>query len=114
MRNSAILWYDINVAVKRSYKIQMITINNIRINEVIISDHFKRKHSKSMNDQLILQLVQYLNRRLELPVDVKNGFSYFATRVEHLDKVYKFVWLLEDKAIYIGIINAHRLKSRSN
>jgi len=32
--------------------------------------------------------------------------------VEFNDKPYKLVWLLQDKAIYIGVVNAHRIKLR--
>lgn len=97
---------------QRHFKIKAIVVNGIKVSDVIISDHYEIKHSTYMTDELVLKLVKELDGRKELPIDVKDGFSYFLTMVEYQDKPYKLVWLLQDNAIYIGVVNAHRLKSR--
>lgn len=79
------------------------------INRVIIDPHFEIKHGDSINDELILELVKKLNGRIEIPeVKDQEGFSYFATLIEHDEKQYRLIWLLEDNAIYIGVINVYR------
>jgi hypothetical protein len=65
-----------------------------------------------MSDDLILKLVNELNGRKELPVEEKNGFSYFVTLIEYKEKPYKLIWLLEAETIYIGVINAHRTRKQ--
>ena len=90
-----------------------IKLNNIKIVEVIIDTHYEQKHRGYMSDVLILKLVNELERRKELPESVIGKYSYFATLVELDKKTYRLVWLLEDHAIYIGIVNAYRDKRRS-
>ncbi len=78
----------------------------------MIDPHYEEKHSAVIDDDLILALVDQLNGRRELPVEKDGDFSYFATLVEHKAKQYRLIWLLEDGAIYIGIVNAYRDKRR--
>jgi hypothetical protein len=62
-----------------------------------------------MSDQLIVDLVRKLDGRIEVP-EAKDdeGFSYFATLLEHEEKRYRLVWLLEDCSIYVGVLSAYR------
>ncbi len=93
---------------RRNYKIDSILINGKSYSEVIIDSHYELKHSKEVNDELILSLVQRLNGKRELPVDVKDGFNYYVTIIDLGSKTYRLIWLLEDNAIYIGVVNAFR------
>lgn len=97
---------------RRHFKIKTIFVNGLIINEVIISNHYEKNHLDHMSDALILKLVNKLNGRRELPVEEKNGFSYFVTLIEYDEKPYKLIWLLEDGAIYIGVVNAHRTRKK--
>ncbi len=93
---------------RRHYKIKSIVVNGIRIKEVIIDPHYEVKHSKSINDELILRLVNELDGRIEAP-DIKKGkYSYFATLVNLGRKSYRLIWLIEDHALYIGVVNTYR------
>lgn len=59
-----------------------------------------------------MELVKKLDGCKELP-ETKNGkYAYFAALVELGDRQYRLVWLLEDHAIYIGVVNAYRNKRR--
>ena len=98
---------------RRTYKIDPITVNNIKVVQVVIDSHFEAKHHRYMSDTLILRLVKELNGRHELPETKTNQYSYFATLIEIGYKKYRLIWLLEDHAIYIGIVNAYRHKRRS-
>ncbi len=48
-------------SLRRIYKITPITVNNISVVQVVIDPHFEKKHSASINDQLILNLVSQLD-----------------------------------------------------
>ena len=98
---------------QHEYAIEPITVNGIKISRVVIDDHYKEKHRDHMTDALILKLVMQLDGRKEVPEDVVGKFSYFATLVELNEKQYRLVWLLEQDAIYIGVVNAYRDRRRS-
>ena len=66
-----------------------------------------------MSDSLILKLVKELDGRHELPEAKTGRYSYFATLIELSEKKYRLIWLLEDHAIYIGVVNAYRDKRKS-
>ena len=57
---------------------------------------------------MIRGLVGRLDGRRELPKDTDDEFSYFVTIIELNHKAYRLVWLLEDNAVYIGVVNAFR------
>jgi hypothetical protein len=93
---------------RSEYEIKAVSINDTLITKVVIDDHYKEKHSDSITDELILNLVNQLNNRFELPESIDDGYSYFATILNMDSKQYRLVWLLEENEIYIGIINAFR------
>lgn len=93
---------------QRTYKIAPIIVNGIRVVQVVIDSHYEEKHSDTMSDDLILELVQELDGRREIPETKTGQYSYFATLVEYEEKQYRLIWLLEDHAIYIGVVNACR------
>lgn len=80
---------------------------------MVIDDHYKEKHRDHMTDELILKLVMQLDGRKEVPENVAGKFSYFATLVELNEKQYRLIWLLEQDAIYIGVVNAYSDRRRS-
>lgn len=98
---------------QRTYKIEPIIVNGIKIVQVVIDPHYKEKHQDHMSDVLILKLVKELDGRRELPETKTGRYVYFATLIEHGQKQYRLIWLLEDHAIYIGVVNAYRDKRRS-
>ncbi|MCB9059963.1 MAG: hypothetical protein H6622_00405 [Halobacteriovoraceae bacterium] len=73
-----------------SYKFE-VTVNGHEINEVLIGRHYLKKHSSYMNDELILELVSYLDGR-DFPVDSStSGIDYFAADIEFGEppKIYR-------------------------
>jgi hypothetical protein len=98
---------------QRIHKIDPITVNGVKIVQVIIDAHYEEKHHSYMSDDLILKLVKELDGRQELPETKTDQYSYFATLIEFEEKKYRLIWLLEDHAIYIGVVNAYRDRRRS-
>jgi len=101
------------VSKRRVYKIKPIVVNGLRISEVIIDPHYEEKHRSSIDDNLILSLVKEIDGRFELPATAAEKYLYFATLVAWDDKQYRLIWLLEEDAIYIGVVNAYRDKRRN-
>ena len=101
------------MAKQTAYKISPITVNEIKITQVVIDSHYTEKHLDHMSDELILKLVRDLDGRRELPDSKVGQYAYFATLIELDDgKQYRLIWLLEDHAIYIGVVNAYRDRRR--
>lgn len=95
---------------RRDYPVRVV-INDVFITEVIIDSHYEQKHSESINDQLILELVKILDKGFFEPVSISGKFSYFVTpRMEYQSKIYKLIWLMESGETYLGVINAFRSK----
>jgi hypothetical protein len=87
-------------------------INGVRVTQVVIDPHFEKKHSASVNDELIIKLVLKLDGRKELAETKSGRYSYFATLIELSSRRYRLIWLLEDHAVYVGVINAYRDRRR--
>ena len=95
--------------MRRSYPIN-IRINRSIYSEIIIDPHFELKHSESMDDEIILALVQNLDGRELEPISTdKDGFDYFKTEPMHYKgKPYRLVWLIDPDKTYIGVLNCFR------
>ena len=94
---------------RREYNIN-ITVNRRRIEKVIIDPHYEENHSESIDDDIILALVQQLDGSINQPDDVdEEGFEYYVTEPLTLaGKSYRLIWLLHGMEVYIGIVNAFR------
>lgn len=97
---------------QRTYEIKPIFVNGIKITQVVIDSHYEENHRDYMSDDLILKLVVELDGRRELPDTKTDRYAYFATLIELNEKQYRLIWLLDDHAIYIGVVNAYRDKRR--
>ena len=76
---------------------------------MVIDPHYESKHSGSIDDQLILDLVKVLDGKFYRAEMDKGGFQYFvADPLEFRCATYRLVWLLEDDKLYIGVVNAFR------
>jgi len=93
---------------KRKYPIPPISINGIRIEQVVIDDHYEVKHGAHINDALILEIVKTLDGREIRPEVKENEYSYFNSLIDYKKKQYRLIWLLEDEQIYVGVVNLYR------
>ena len=98
----------ISMNERRDYIIS-ITVNSKAITRVIIDPHYELKHSESIDDDIILSLVQMLDGKTFTPEAERDGFEYFKTDPLSLHSVnYRLIWLMDKNEIYIGVINAFR------
>lgn len=95
---------------RREYPIRL-TVNGRRIVKVIIDPHYELKHSNSIDDAVILELVRLLSGQSFEPEMENEDFQYFVSdNLVLWSKRYKLVWLLEQNALYVGVVNAYRRK----
>ncbi len=93
---------------RRDYQIS-ITVNNRAVTRVVIDPHYEVKHTDSVDDEIILSLVNMLDGKIFTPETERDGFQYFKTDPLDLNGVScRLIWLLERNEIYIGVINAFR------
>jgi len=93
---------------RREYDIDIL-VNRRRITKVIIDSHYEKKHSTTIDDQIILKLVKTLDGEIIEPDAEDPPYSYFSQdRIELDGKFYKLIWLLEDDELYVGVVNAYR------
>jgi hypothetical protein len=87
-----------------------IKINRRWIDTVVIDPHYEEKHSSSISDEIILELVMKLDGGVfEAGAIGKNGHEYYTTEpLYYLSKPYRLVWLLPPEGSYLGIINCFR------
>jgi hypothetical protein len=88
--------------------------NGHKINEVIIDQHYKLKHPE-MSDDLILKLVNELNRESRLHTHANGNFLYYVEDpIFYNGKPYRLIFLMESGYNYIGVVNAFRVKEKKN
>lgn len=91
----------------RVYKIEMI-FNEKHLSEVWIDPHYEVKHSGSINDILILELVRQLGRMSFVAKAESQGFRFYEVDVEYLGKPYRLILVTPPDGSYLGIRNAYR------
>jgi hypothetical protein len=99
--------------MQREYALKLV-VNGRTLERVAIDDHYKLKHSDSVNDALILELVKTLNRRSYLHENVtRSGWEIYVLDPVHLKgKGYRLVWCLHPEESILGVINTYRRRSR--
>ena len=94
---------------------QPIIVNKHIVTHVIIGRHYLEKHSRYMNDGIIINLVLALNEKQFTPDSITSGVEYFVSDIQITSKdkikTYRLVWLLEgDNLEIVGVVNAFRTK----
>lgn len=83
-------------------------INGWQIKYLIISNHYKEKHAKYMNDEKIIELIEkYLDGEKFKGGKRQGIWEYFDLEpLFYQNKNYKLVWLLrKDIPDFLGIVN---------
>jgi hypothetical protein len=89
-----------------------LVFNGLRIDEVIIDQHYKLKHPE-VSDRVILKLIIQLHNLVLKPSELKNEFLYYMEEPIFLDdKPYRLVFVMEKNKNYLGVINAFRIQEK--
>lgn len=96
---------------------QPITVNNHKITHVIIGRHYLEKHSRYMNDGIVLNLVMALDDKLFTADSITGSVEYFVSDIQlkgaEKSRTYRLVWIFEgDFLEIVGVINAFRTKRK--
>lgn len=91
-----------------------IIVNGRVLNRVTIDQHYKHKHSDSINDLLILRLVKQLDGK-DIQLEAKTeSYEYFTVEPIFLsDKPYRLVFTICMYDNFLGVINAFRINRRN-
>jgi len=90
-----------------------IEINGRSLNRVIIDQHYREKHSESIDDKLILELVQTFDGQVFPIEEVRGEFQYFTVEPVYRDEdPYRLIFLMCISDDYLGVVNAFRVDRR--
>ena len=93
---------------RSSYHVRMV-FNKQQIDEIIIDQHYSKKHPE-MNDDIILSLVRKLNSQYRIPAKQDDDFLYFVEDpIIYNLKPYRLIYFLQKNCHYIGVVNAFRV-----
>ena len=93
---------------RRTYPVD-IKVNGHRVKTVIIDSHYELKHSATISDKLILELVQLLDGGDFAAESTTLSYEYYTTdNLLFRGKRYRMIWLIEKNELVIGVINAYR------
>lgn len=89
-----------------------LNINGRCFEQLIIDQHYKRKHSATITDEIIVALMMSLDGRSYDPQHIHaSGFSYFVNDdLLYQGRRYKLIWLTHLNENYVGVVNAYRRK----
>ena len=85
-----------------------LTFNDVRYFEIQIDPHYEEKHSGSINDLLIIDLLKKVDNKTFSVVAERDGYSYFEIDVELHNKLYRLILVTPFDNIYLGVRNAYR------
>ena len=90
-----------------------VCVNGTWFHDVLIDSHVMERHGSSIDDQLVLNLVEKLHMGFYKVEDTdENGFDYFVNEELILDeKPYRLVWLMPPDKSYLGVRTAFRRRS---
>lgn len=87
----------------------LLNINGIVFTEAWIDPHYEQKHKDSINDELILELIQIVNfYTFELHDINSEGYEFYEIDVNYLDKSYRLILTFPPHKMYMGVVNAYR------
>lgn len=91
----------------------ILTVNGRKVSRVVIDQHYKEKHSESITDEIILELVKELDGGV-FPIEIERAdFQYFTAEPVFRDEApYRLILVLYVHDDYLGVVNAFRVDRR--
>jgi len=77
-------------------------------NEIWIDPHYEIKHGSSINDDLILDLLQDIEKRTYSEKKRANGYDYYELDVDFHEKLYRLILVVPLHMNYLGVRNVYR------
>ncbi len=93
---------------------QTIEFNDFVLTKIVISQHYKEKHS-DITDELILSMLELISGATVDPEDEadEEGFQYFKIDpLEFLDHHYRLILLTSQTDDFLGVVNAFRVEKK--
>lgn len=87
----------------------LLRLNETTFTELWIDPHYELNHKASMNDALILELVNIVNFEDLSPGRKSiNGFWYYELNLALNNKLYRLILTTPPDKSYLGVVNAYR------
>ena len=94
---------------RKTYPLSL-EINGYQFSEVVISWHYKQKHS-DITDELILELLKLFVDEKTFQPDKLTADYFVLEKILHLGKKYKLVWQIKHKTSLI-VVNCYRISKK--
>lgn len=91
----------------RRYSIDL-RVNGKNFKEVWIDPYYELKHKDSVDDQLILNLVQAFDGWLISLSAAVSGFEFYEAEGNYEGKAYRVILVIPADGSYLGVRNAYR------
>lgn len=92
----------------RRYDIR-VWLNGIYFTELLIDPHYEEKHMSSINDELIIKLVEKINfRSVESNIKKSTGYTFYELDVIYSEKLYRLILTMPYDHSFLGVRNAYR------
>lgn len=90
-----------------------ILFNGIKFSRVIIDQHYKKRHSDYMSDEIILSLVKMVQNQRWSPDSKQDEFDFFRIQPVHLNgNPYRLILVTRRSDDFLGVINAFRVEAK--
>ncbi len=92
----------------RIYKAE-VRFNKKYWSYIWIDSHYEKKHSHSINDDLILTLLSCLTGDSAVEANTESGgFAYYEVDTEYKGKLYRLILVIPPDNSYLGVRNTYR------
>ena len=91
----------------RRYEVD-ITLNGQHFTELWVDPHYEEKHSASITDALILELVQQVDHWLMMLSAEVKGYEFYEADGTLKGKTYRLILVIPPGGSYLGVRNAYR------
>lgn len=103
-----LFFYSGSDNVFRVYDDLEIYFNGFLYTKLWIDPHYEEKHAASINDELIIDLVNSVDQWVcTLNAEVE-GYAFYEVDARIGEKMYRLILVIPSSRLYIGVRNAYR------